>query len=193
MKQVAAIWMSHETVEQFRNRVEECLGNAAEGKPVARRLDIHPGEGIGPIRLGMRPAEARAVLQEPTVCEDWMGGNLNDALLFHGLRLHFSDCDSSAPLPDSTLDWIVIHQREDAYLFDRPVSEWTKDAVMRELRARGYDVQTPLNGDVEVARKINMSFDDEGRLIWVEMSCFPPLWRRVLAWFVRSLTLPTVG
>jgi hypothetical protein len=188
-KQVAAIWMGQETVEQFRNRVEECLGKAADGTPVARRLDIHPGEGIGPIRLGMRPAEVRAILQEPKVYEDWMGGNLNDALLFHGLRLHFSDCDARAPLPDSALNWIVIHQREDAYLFDRPVSEWTKDAVVSELRARGYDVQTPLNGDVEVARQIGMSFDDEGRLIWVEMSSFPPLWRRVLTWLVRSLGL----
>jgi uncharacterized protein (TIGR02996 family) len=133
------------------------------------RLDIHPGEGIGPVRLGMRPAELLAAFPEPRVYESWMGGNLNDALVFHGLRLHFSDCDSRAPLPDSTLNWVVIHQREDAYLFERTVEEWTRHSVLRELRARGYDARTPPNGDVEVPRQIGMSFDEDGRLIWVEV------------------------
>jgi hypothetical protein len=134
-----------------------------------RRLDIHPGEGIGPIRLGMRPAEVLAVFDEPQVFEPWMGGNLNDTLLFHGLRLHFSECDACAPLPDSTLNWVVIHQREGTYLFGRPVSEWTKDDILRELRSRGYSPEVPPNGDVEVPRQLGMSFDDGGRLVWVEV------------------------
>ena len=62
-------------------------------------LDVIPGQGIGPVRLGMRPAEVLAVFFEPQVYEDWMGGNLNDALRFHGLRFHFTDCDARAPLP----------------------------------------------------------------------------------------------
>jgi hypothetical protein len=132
-------------------------------------LHIHPGEGIGPVRLGMRPAEVLEVFPEPQVYEDWMGGNLNDALLFHGLRLHFSDCDARAALPNSTLNWIVVHQRKDAFLFGQPLVEWTKEAVAAELQARGYDVQTPPNGDVEVPRQIGMSFDAGGRLIWVEL------------------------
>jgi len=142
---------------------------AREGTPIEKRLEIHPGEGIGPVRLGMRPAEVLAIFLEPQVYEEWMGGNLNDALLFHGLRLHFSDCDARAPLPNSTLNWIVIHQREDTYLFGRPVGEWRKDAVVRELRARGYDVQTTPNGDVEMPQQMGMSFDEDGRLIWVEV------------------------
>jgi hypothetical protein len=121
----------------------------------------------------MRPAEVLAVFAEPQVYEDWMGGNLNDALLFHGLRFHFTECDARAPLPESTLYWVVIHQREDAHLFGRPVSEWTKDSVAQELRARGYDVQMPPNGDVEVHGQIGMSFDEQGRLIWVESEAEP--------------------
>jgi hypothetical protein len=73
--------------------------------PIVKRLDIHPGEGIGPIRHGMRPVEVLAVFPEPQVYKNWMGGNLNDALMFHGLRLHFTDCDTHAPLPNSTLNW----------------------------------------------------------------------------------------
>lgn len=139
------------------------------GRPEEKRLDIHPGSGIGPIRRGMRPAEVQAVFREPQVYEEWMGGNLNDALLFHGLTLHFNECDSRAPLPNSTLVSVVIHQREDAYLFGRRVSEWTKDAVIPAARYRGYDVQTLPNGDVEIPGYLGMSFDDEGRLIWVEV------------------------
>ncbi|MFO0808009.1 MAG: hypothetical protein U0746_05260 [Gemmataceae bacterium] len=134
-----------------------------------KRLDIHPGQGIGPIRHGMRPAEVLAVFPEPQVYEDWMGGNLNDALLFQGLCLHFSDYDDRAPLSNGTLNRVVTYQREDACLFGRPVGEWTKDALIRELRAREYDVQMPPNGDVEVPQQIGMSFDEDGRLIWVEV------------------------
>jgi hypothetical protein len=90
---------------------------------IEKRLDIYPGVGIGPIRHGMRPADVMNVISEPQVYEEWMGGNLNDALLFRRLCLHFTACDSHAPLPDSTLNLIVIQQRPDAYLFDRLVGE----------------------------------------------------------------------
>jgi hypothetical protein len=136
--------------------------------PTESRLEIRPGEGIGPVRKGMLPAEVLTAFSEPQVYEPWMGGNLNDALLFHGLRLHFSDCNARAPLPESTLDWIVIHGREDAYLFGRPIGEWTKAEVIRELHTRGYEVQTPPNGDVETAG-VGLSFDEAGQLIWVEI------------------------
>lgn len=98
-----------------------------------------------------------------------MGGNLNDAMLFHELRLHFSACDSRAPLPNSVLNWIVIHQRADARLFGRPLHVWTKEGVARALGERSYDVQLSANGDVEVYGKLCLSFDNEGRLIWVEV------------------------
>src|SRR5437867_3593442 len=98
-----------------------------------------------------------------------MDGNLNDALLFHGLRLHFTECDSRAPLAESTLNWVVIHQREDAFLFDRPMTEWTKETILQELRTRGYAAATPPNGDVEVPSQLGISFDENGRLIWVEI------------------------
>jgi hypothetical protein len=117
----------------------------------------------------MRPADVVPVFGEPQVYEKWMGGNLNDALLFHGLRLHFTHCDARAPLPGSKLNWVVIHQREDAFLFDRSMTEWTKDTILEELRSRGYNSETPENGDVEVPWQLSMSFDASGRLIWLEI------------------------
>jgi hypothetical protein len=117
----------------------------------------------------MRPDEVLDVFPEPMVYEDWMGGNLNGALLFSGLVLHFSDCDCLLPLPDSTLDLIIIHQRPDAFLFGRPINQWTKDRLLAELRLRGYDAQTPPNGDVVVDGQLVLSFDDDGKLIWIEI------------------------
>ena len=117
----------------------------------------------------MRPVEVLAVFAEAQVCEEWMGGNLNDALIFHGLRFHFPDCNTYGPLPTSQLCRVVIHQREDAYLFGRPVEEWTKGTIVGELLARGYEVQFPPCGDVEVPKQLVLSFEDDGRLVWVEV------------------------
>ncbi|MBL8796154.1 MAG: hypothetical protein JNM56_19795 [Planctomycetia bacterium] len=93
--------------------------------------------------------------------EVWMGGNLNDALLFHGMRLHFGVF--------SVLDWVVVHQREDAYLFDRPVHVWTRDSILVEMQSQGYLAQTLANGDVDVERQLSLSFAADGRLDWVEI------------------------
>jgi protein-S-isoprenylcysteine O-methyltransferase Ste14 len=154
---------------EYKKNVPRFLPRLRPWIPRPVRLDIHPGEGIGHIRLGMRPAQVLAMLPEPQVYEDWMGGNLNDALLFHGLCLQFDRCDSRAPLPDSTLSSVIVHQREDAYLFDRLMGEWTKEGVLKELRARGYNPQASPNGYVDVPRKLSLSFDEEGRLVLVNI------------------------
>ena len=116
----------------------------------------------------MLPAEVLAVFSEPQVYEDWMGGNLDDALLFQGLRLRFDF---------TTLNSIAIHHRADAYLFDRPIGDWTKEAVLRELEARGYDAHADPNGDVDVPGRLGFSFEADGRLVWVEVpgdvKCLP--------------------
>jgi hypothetical protein len=132
-------------------------------------LEIIPGIGVGPIRHGMSPADVLAAFNEPRRYEDWMGGNLNDALLFHGLRLHFDKCDSYGPLADSRLDWIVIHGREDALLFGEPVERWTKGNVLRKLLDEGLVAETPSNGDIDVHGKLGLSFADDNRLVWVEV------------------------
>ena len=140
---------------------------------MSSRLDIYPCVGIGPIRFGMRPAQVYAVFNEPNLWEEWMGGNHNGNLLYHGLVLFFDNSTSSdLPPPHSKLFQIDIHDREDAYLFDRPMKEWTRDSVLQELLARGYAAETPDYGevynDVEVDRLLCLAFEDDGRLSWVE-------------------------
>ncbi len=133
------------------------------------RLDIQLGVGIGQIKLGMHPDDVVEAFAESQICEHWMGGNLNDAILFHGLRLHFDKCSAAGPLADSRLCWIVVHQREDAHLFDRPTSDWTKEGILQRLIEEGYTPQTPENGDVEVPGYVGLSFNKDGRLIWLEL------------------------
>jgi hypothetical protein len=132
-------------------------------------LEIIPGEGIGPIRRGMKPAEVLAVFTEPQVYEDWMGGNLNGSLIFHGICLEFTNCDAQTPLPQSTLDTIIVHGREDAHLFGRPISEWMKVELVEELRSRNYEPEFYPNGGIAVSSLIGLLFDDLGQLDWVNL------------------------
>jgi hypothetical protein len=118
----------------------------------------------------MHPDEVAVEFDEPRVHENWMGGNLNDAMLFHGLRFHFDRCNGAGPLPDALLNWIVVHQREDAYLFDRPMTDWTKETLIERLVAERLSPSTPPNGDVEVPGLwLGASFDSDGRLNWLEV------------------------
>jgi hypothetical protein len=132
-------------------------------------LHIRPGQGLGSIRLGMRPDEIIRVFDEPQMYEEWMGGNLNHSLLFQGLILGFSAWNSSAPLPESKLVSVTIFQRRGACLFERFISDWNKTSLMEELKARRFELQTPSNGDIIVPNQLSLSFDEQERLIWVEI------------------------
>ncbi|HKN65015.1 MAG TPA: hypothetical protein VJW73_01980, partial [Gemmatimonadaceae bacterium] len=80
----------------------------------------------------MTPAEVRAALGEPEGYEEWMGGNLNDSLLFHGLICGFDECDAYGPLSGSALCElrISVPHRGDTVLWGRPLAQWTA----RDLR-----------------------------------------------------------
>jgi hypothetical protein len=119
-------------------------------------LEIYPGEGLGPIRLGMHPAEAQEVFPEPFLYEDWMGGNLNDCLTYHGLLLKFSKCDSRAPLPDTYLDEIQIDEREDVFLFGKPLEEWRDWSILQKLLADNIHVEV-MQGAAGIMSPVNLN------------------------------------
>ena len=52
-------------------------------------MEVIPNIGVGPVRFGMSPAEVLTAIPEGQKYEEWMGGNRNDSLLFHGLILGF--------------------------------------------------------------------------------------------------------
>ena len=127
------------------------------------RLEIHPGAGIGRVRLGMSPAEVEAVFTEPHKYEEWMGGNLNDALLFHGLIFTFDVCDGRGPLPHARLNLIEVRGRADVDLLGQPLHGWTADDIGRRLREQGHAVTTDRHS-VRIPGKLELSFDGDGRL-----------------------------
>jgi hypothetical protein len=117
----------------------------------------------------MRPVEVHRVFTEQQQYESWMGGNLNDAMLFRGLRLHFDACNEKGPLVNSRLNLIVIHERQDVDLFGRPIGEWTREHLVQELQANGIAFDLPKTGDVLVHPGMALSFNAEGQLVWIEI------------------------
>jgi hypothetical protein len=132
-------------------------------------LEIYPGKGIGPILLGMHPQRVVSIFHEKQVYESWMGGNLNDAILFHGMRLHFDKCNGAGPLPGARLVLIVVHQREDAILFGRRMKDWSKEEIFQYLDDENWDPEKLANGDICTKKPyLEMSFLADGKLIWLE-------------------------
>ena len=64
--------------------------------------------GIGSISLGMSPAQVESILGRHHTYEEWMGGNLNDSLLYPGIVISFNHSDGSGPLDDSQANEIWI-------------------------------------------------------------------------------------
>ena len=64
-------------------------------------MEIYPNKGIGNIEFGMNPGAVREIMGSDLVYEEWMGGNLNDALFYSDLIVGFNDCDSDEPLANS--------------------------------------------------------------------------------------------
>ena len=126
---------------------------------------------LGPIFLGCRPADVTAVLGERPKYEDWMGGNLNGSLCYHGLMFDFDACDSRAPLPGSRLAGIHVFGRDDAVLFGQRLRRWRCGPLSRELDRQNVDHFK--TGDTDLlcpASKTEFGFDSDGWLesIWLE-------------------------
>jgi hypothetical protein len=132
-------------------------------------MEVIPNIGIGPVRFGMTPAEVIANFPDGQKYEDWMGGNRNDSLLFHGLILGFDSCDGDGPLADSRLVEFTIYGREDVRLWGQGLGDWSKEAVAEYLRRHGIPYEIHENGDWSVRpHSLAISFAEEGHIDWVE-------------------------
>ena len=123
-------------------------------------LEIQLDGGLGPIEPGMHPAQVRALLPEPHYFEPWMGGNLDDSLLYRGLVLEFSSSDGSEPPPDSHLVAVRLRagRRPETRLLGRELRHWTRQSLLAELLIRGIAVG-PAASDEEALRNAA----DQGR------------------------------
>jgi hypothetical protein len=127
-------------------------------------LEIVPLQGLGPIRFGMSPVEVRASFKSNEVYEDWMGGNLNDSILYSGIIFSFDRCDSQGPLPGSKLIRIIIHDRHDVLLWGSSMNKWTKTKIQAYL-SRSSLTFTVTSGDIDVNDLcLGLGFDEEEKL-----------------------------
>ena len=132
-------------------------------------MEILPNIGIGSVRFGMSPDEVIANFNEQQQYEGWMGGNLNDSLLFHGIILGFDKCNSRGPLPESRLVEARLYGREDAKLWGRIVDQWTQDEVRNYLNQRKIIHRFEVNGDLSVySLNLALSFSKESYLEYIE-------------------------
>jgi hypothetical protein len=115
---------------------------------------------------------AAAVLDafpEEQRCEDWMGGNLNDSLLFHRLIVTFDQHGSYGPLPEARLEQMVLHQREDATLYGTPLDAWDERSLRDRLSRDGHVVDATTDGCLGITGKLEISFGKSGKIERVEI------------------------
>jgi hypothetical protein len=133
-------------------------------------MEVLPNIGLGTIRFGMRPAQVRGLMLEPETYEEWMGGNLNDSLLYRGLILGFDACDAYGPLADSHFTDVGLNRRQDAVIWGQSLLAWTKASIADHLERNAISYELPDNGDLVVSSlSLEMSFDKSGGLEYIGM------------------------
>ena len=128
------------------------------------------GTGIGPLRFGMTPAEVRTAFAEPEVYEDWMGGNLNDSVLFRGMIVSFDRCDAHGPLANARVTGFFVQGRRDLVLEGVPLHAWTRGELRSRLAALGLRAKDggPENLLVRPAGA-SFAFDAAGRVSGLDL------------------------
>ena len=133
-------------------------------------MEIIPKVGIGPLCFGMTPDQVRALFSEEETYEDWMGGNLNDSILYRGLILGFDRCDTWGPLASSKFRELRLHGRQDAVLWGKNILDWCKADAIDYLERRGFAYRLSNGRDLSIPKSsLVLSFDDVGRLEHLEM------------------------
>jgi len=150
-----------------------------------KQLIIQPLVGLGEIKFGMSPQEVAEIMNEDEVYEDWMGGNLNNSLFFHGLIFGFDKCDTYAPLKDSKLGEVFIHGREDVILFEKPLDSWSPQGLINYAAEKNLKLLQLKNGDFYFADLIiELSFDDDNKIF---LNFFKPDERKEKTCFEKIL------
>lgn len=90
----------------------------------------------------MNPEGVRANFQEEEHFEEWMGGNLNDALLFRGMVFYFDKEESHGPRPDSKMIDFIVRRPDEVWLAGEPLVWWTRENSIARLKQRQIGFST---------------------------------------------------
>lgn len=134
-----------------------------------RLLQLPLGRRSGILSLGQKPSEVMDLLGAPTAREDWMGGNLNEAITYPGLLLLFDECDATAPLPDSQLELVQAVDSSGLMVLGRRMNEWDNNKLQSRLTDEGWHVVRENHATLVLPEiGVGFSFDARG-LVWVEL------------------------
>lgn len=129
-------------------------------------LEIKLSGEIGTVTFGMTPEEVMSVFGSTQIYEDWMGGNLNNSLLYHGVILGFDRCNAYGPLADSRLVEFTVFNREDITFCGKPFLQWEKSDLLENFKNFGINL-TRENEFCSSTVCFEMDFDDNEHLLWL--------------------------
>ena len=129
---------------------------------------IDEAVGIGAVRFGMRPSQVKELLGQTMTWEEWMNGNINDALYYPGIILFFDDHRAEGPTADSRLEQVAVRPPFKAQWRGIELSHLTR-AVVEKLLNGGAKSRDLDNGGAQLTgRRFSAFFGPSGALI--EMS-----------------------
>ncbi|HET8921391.1 MAG TPA: hypothetical protein VFN26_00195 [Candidatus Acidoferrum sp.] len=134
----------------------------------AKEMEILPNFGLGPLRFGMNPSQVQALLGSQRTYEQWMGGNLNDSLLYPGLIIGFDKCDGCGPLKDSRLVEFRIREKADVTFLNKPIFGMQENELVETLARHGIRSEKNLSSYQLPDRGMELDLDEQGRVIWIE-------------------------
>jgi len=133
-------------------------------------MEILPNIGLGPIRFGMNPSQVQAVPGPDRAYEPWMGGNLNDSLLYPGLIIGFDNCDGRGPLRDSKLVEFRINKEADVTFLGKPVFGMPEHGLLQSLARHKIRFERNQSSYLLPDLHMELDFDDNGRVTLIEFS-----------------------
>lgn len=134
-------------------------------------MELIPKVGLGLVRFGMRPSEVKSIFGLGTDYEPWMGGNLNDSLLYPGIIAGFDKCDSRGPLEDSRLVELRINQNADIQFFNKSVFELAENELRGLLEKKNIRVEE--RDGYLFLPELNVEFEpnESGRIVSLNFWC----------------------
>lgn len=142
-------------------------------------MELMLHKGVGQIEFGMSPAQIKAIMGDDlSIAEDWMDGNLTDALLYPRMVLLFDEEHESYPTEDSQLVAIWIYLKEDITFQGQSLFNWYKHEFQNYLQSNNifYEEVFEADADFLIIAEYNLEvrFDKDHKIDYVGM--FAPHW-----------------
>jgi len=161
---------------------------------LAVSLNLNIGQGIGSVQFNMTPLDVQSRFGNKYRGEEWMGGNLNDSLLYGDLILTFDEYDSTGPISNSKLVFIKANASSQILLQGIALSAITREELLSKSLL-GHFGEKNHNLHVEFEKLgLQFNFDADGKLnefyMWepeVHNNTLEERPRKDVGWTIASL------